>query len=148
MGFDTTELLRDAGYSEGDLVPTHMIGEGSATNFSTTSTSFASSANFYRLQLVYDDQYPTEVTTKYLGVVTVVPGSGESVDFRITNNTDSETVVEINNITSTAIKRIEPTEFEPTTTSSPVRYKAELRTNPGTNSSSMGAINAGIAIQL
>jgi len=133
MGFDTQDLLKAAGVTENTLLPALSEGDGTISNIQTTSTTFTGSSSFVNIPFVPSDLQLGD-TPGVLASFDVAPGNGETVDIRVQNLTDDETITELTGITgSLTSTTLGPEEFNPTTTSSRVVLRAQVRTNPGTN---------------
>jgi len=81
--------------------------------------------------------FPTlpRVVEQVMGTCLIVPGADETVDVRIRNPDDGETVAEETGITSRQVVQLGPAEYTPTTTDAEIRLRHEIRTDPGANSS-------------
>ncbi|MDS0279993.1 hypothetical protein NDI85_19600 [Halomicroarcula sp. S1AR25-4] len=116
--------------------------------FSTTSTTYTSSVNQFEPQPTWDLLGPSNATTSVYWAVYVGVGSGETVDIRLFNADDNETIVERTGITSSGWRAIGPTDYRPQSDSRRIGIRAEIRTDPGSNSSTLTAPQMNIGLEL
>jgi hypothetical protein len=148
MGFDRTDLLQQAGYSEGDVVPVVSLGAEQADGQDTTSTTFTVLGNLTDTHITWDAVIPPDAqgVVRHIGLGN--PGTDETLDTRVSNVTDSEGTATVTGITSTETFDSGWTEYTPTTTSAPIRVMTGARTNPGANSSSILRQTVLVGVQL
>ncbi|QIO25423.1 hypothetical protein [Haloarcula sp. JP-L23] len=127
------------------LAQFHPQGQRS---FSTTSTTYTSSVNQFEPQPTWDLLGPANATTSVYWAVYVGVGSGETVDIRLYNADDSETILDRTGITSSGWRAIGPTNYRPTSDSRRIGIRAEIRTDPGSNSSTLTAPQMNIGLEL
>jgi len=131
---EALETLKDAGFEQGDYLPLYSYNQVAARSVSTTSTTYTYSADFFITAPVWVDFFPSGLTTQVKCSVRAVPGADETVDLRVRNTIDGETVAEKTGLTADNVYTFGPTTYTPTTTGSRVEIFIQWRTSPGTNS--------------
>jgi len=137
MGFDTPDVLRQSGLEDSDTVQLGSYGQNSIFGSNTTSTSFTDQVGLFLQQFFWDEQFGKGTETGLRLRCIVIPGSGETVDIRVRNTTDSETAVAKTGITSGNTFSTTADTYRPTTTASNSRHVLQVKTDPGTNSSNI-----------
>jgi len=130
-------LLAEAGFVEGDFLPLYTFSPNANASVGTTSTTYNSDPTISRADVIWGDLFPSGVESQVLGIATLVPGAGETVDVRIQNHADGETIAEETGFTGTTGVTLGPVSYTPTTTASRIDIYTEWRTSPGTNSSDL-----------
>lgn len=132
---ESGDRLAQAGYSSGDLLVEPTNSNGSTGTLAISSANTWTGDNRFHLDmLVWDDAFPGTSQGAAGLIVGVSRGSGETVDVRLRNATDSDTVFSQTGITSTGDVQVGRSTYTPSTTGSVVRLRAEVRSD-GTNSS-------------
>lgn len=139
-------LLATAGYTQGDDLWLQSTGEGAAINVETSGT-WVGAVNFHQDILQWDALFPDGATTRVYAIVAGNPGSGETLDARLQNLTDSETIVQVTDIGG-GQTLLGPVTYTPTTTASPIQVVLEIQTSPGSNPSQVVNITGGYGVQL
>jgi len=107
MGFDRQDLLRQTGYSEGDLLPVQVLNFSYNTAFSTSSTSFTSPGGATSRPRLDFDQFSVGDSYRVYGTADIkVTDSAETVSIRL----------EVGNETTTPVSRTGDTSFNTVTT--------------------------------
>lgn len=129
-------LLEEAGFEQGDFLPLYSFNPPNNFSTSFTSTTYTGLASLFHVKVIWDDILPPGVTSQVLGEIYVSGiGAGETVDLRIQNTVDGETVGEITGITSSyTVFTIGPVDYTPSTTASKIPLVWQWRESPGTNS--------------
>lgn len=148
MGFDTHDLLRQAGYETGDRVVVQRLSAENATAPSTSSTSFVSIPGLLRGFVQWDEIVPASAQTQVALKARLQPGTDETLTARVRNLPDGETVG--NTVSASAISNENTgfVDYTPTTTGTPIRLEAQHSTSPGTNSSTTVDLSLEIAVIL
>lgn len=131
------ETLRESGYEVGDSFGGFSINPLELRQASTTSTSYQANNSQLDHRVVWDHHFPADTTAAVAFYTYVAPGADETVDVRLYNDVDNETIVEATGITSTGPVSLGPTEYKPTTTGDRIILRAQWRTNPGSASSDL-----------
>jgi len=128
-------LLKDAGFEHGDFLPLYTINPNAAWRVTSTSTTYTQTTDLGWLQCAWNDLIPwPDVNPLIYGLGRVMPGSGETVDVRIRNTTDGETVGSaVTGITADTMVKVGPVDYEPTTKDARIDIYWQYRTDPGTN---------------
>jgi hypothetical protein len=148
MPFDRHDLLRQAGYEEGDVLWIAGSSEGNSPSINTTSTTYTGDVNF-GVQLVEWDTLVGDRQGVGMMYGDVRVGTDETVDIRLQNTVDGETVAEATGFTSDFPRKVAgPTNYTPTTTGAPVPLEAQVRTNPGNNSAVFSVVYTAIGVRL
>jgi len=141
-------LLARAGFEKGDFLPLYSFNPDNNLLVSFTSTTWAASHALSHYAVVWNRLLPEKATTHvYASMPLMSIGAGETVDFRLRNTTDGETIGEITGITSTGIYTVDA-DYEPTTTGSMIRLRWEWKETPGTNSSDIYTPFVGLGVVL
>jgi len=125
-------MIGNVGYKPGDYVPL-TYGSGSNTSDNETSSSTYSTAENAADGIISWDLIEPSNGDAYCwfyGRVDLLNGS--TMDVRIRNVTDGETMCERTGISSTGPFSISPTAYTPTTTG-PIHYQAEIASTDNTN---------------
>jgi hypothetical protein len=112
--------------------------------FSTTSTSYVRDRDFFEWSVQWDTSVNPDVQGGVRYSFIGLAGSGETIDVRLHNTTDAETIVEITD----AGFETDFVEYAPTTTSTIVFIDYEIRTSPGDAESTLRSPEATIGVQL
>ena len=135
MPFDRTDLLRQAGYESGDIVPIATISPNAARAASTTSTSFTEALDLFRWRVQWNLLTPAGLQTVANFTLRVEPGTDETYSARAFNLTDKETVAALTDQTQPNNTATGWTDYTPTRTDSSIAIDFQHKTEPGTNSS-------------
>lgn len=126
-------ILSDAGFEEGDFLPLYSFGPPADWEITSTSTTYDAANTISLCWVIWDDMFPADVDVQIFGQARIDPGADETVDLRIRNGQDGETVAEITGITSTQVVTMGPVSYTPTTTDSRIYFRWNYRTSPGSN---------------
>jgi len=148
MGFDTHDLLRQAGYSEGDYIWAVAHNRDSINSTTTTNTTYTSTAAYYTGRINWAETLGANRQTQVAGSVFTAPGTDETLDVRVRNLDDNETVLERTGITSSGWIELAPTDYTPASTGSDRTFRWQIKTDPGTNSSSITGMNIKYGVKL
>jgi len=148
MGFDTKDLLRQTGYSEGDIVPVIAIQFREGGTRATTSTSFVEAAGAVRAvaapRAYANDQGTLVGRLSFFATV----GTGETYDARVETENDGDVLASVTDVTSGGSKAGSFTEFSLTNPDEVQDLRYVHRTKPGSNSSGAADGLFTIGIQL
>ena len=142
-----TTLNRIIGGDAGEVIPVGSVGVGEQRSVSFTSTSYARFPQQMQNAFYYSDLQVKNGTLVFGYSFFANPGTDETVDTRIQNRQDGETVVEVLG----AVYQWNWsgwTAYEPPTTTAPVPYETQHRTSPGSNSSTITAPTLFVGVRL
>jgi hypothetical protein len=125
------ETLRELGFKKGDYLP---LISGSMHGIRTSSTSNDRYDNAYDMalgSLTWDLISPSSGTTVVWFECRVNILNGTTASIRLRNADDNEVMLEETGISSKGLLTIGPTEYTPTTNSSQIQYRLELRSGDG-----------------
>lgn len=148
MGFDTHDLLRQAGYETGDTTVLERMGADDAAAPSTTSTTFVSIPGLLRGFVQWDELVSSDVQAQVSIKARLQPGTDETLTARVRNLTDGETVGNTLETNSNANLSTGFVDYTPTTTANPIRLEAQHKTVDGVNSSTTVDLSLEIGVQL
>lgn len=134
MGFDTKDILREAGYSEGDFLPIYTAANGGFTRITTSSSSYVSSGNNLRQETDYDNLFPSGAQPAVLLTATINPGSGEEAFIQVTQDDGSDPIPG-SELSTTTLESISTGWVEFSPISGVGAVLCEVKTEPGSNSS-------------
>lgn len=141
-------LLEDAGYSAGDYIPVISMGNLGVYSYSTTSTTYESNVNqaawYYG---TWNQYFPADVTPVVWAQLGHTQGSGETMDVRIQETAQGDTLFEQLDA-GYGLERWGPTTYEPGDRSFRLGFRPQLRTNPGTESSEIYSTFVQVGYQL
>jgi len=80
--------------------------------------------------------------------IRITPGAGETCDFRLWNDTDGETILEITGVTTDSALSSGWVDYDPSDFTGNKLIVAQGRTNPGANSSSFKAITVYFGVKI
>jgi hypothetical protein len=123
-------------------------GPNSQRTFSTTSTTYVDSGDVFFVDTRWDRFAPTGAQTAVFGEFRVSPGSGESVSVRLRNAGDGETIFETTGLSGSDQSRFPLENYTPTTTGGRIFLRYQIKTDPGSNSSSLFQPKAHAGVQL
>jgi len=126
-------ILSDAGFEEGDFLPLYTFNANGDWEVTSTSTTYDAANTISCCWIIWDEMFPEGADVQVFGQGYIQPGADETVDLRIYNGQDGETVDEITGITSTQVVTMGPVSYTPTTTDSGIYIRWNWRTSPGTN---------------
>lgn len=142
MPFDTHDLLRQAGVTEGDFIGQMTSGTQETRVFGFTDTSYTAAFNFHLHIIRWDDYIPEDVQGHINGSIRINQvGTDESIDVRLRNRTDGEVIHETTGITSQQTVRVD-TDYTPTTTTGILNLTWEWRESNGVNTSQVANPNS------
>lgn len=146
MPFDRTDLLDQAGYSSGDVIPLNSWNNLNARDVSVTSTSFVTATNLLQGAYVNPNDTPSGDYVFRLEVFTI-NGSPNGMECQLFNETDGEEIVTVSPPTSpTNSLDVSPwTSYTPTTTPFDMAYRHRSETG---NAVRTVTINARIGVEL
>lgn len=106
-------------------------------NVSFTATTWSSNLDLSWMYVVWDELFPPEVFDRIqvFALMDIDMGGGETVDIRLRNVADGETIAEQTGITTNAAYTLGPVDYVPSTTSSEIEIRLQWREDPGVNSS-------------
>jgi hypothetical protein len=131
MPFDRIDLLRKVGFEAGDYAPLTFASGVSTGNNATTSGSYVLAANNGEGVIRWDTIDPADGSMVVWFPCRAAQLNGTTLDVRVRNITDNETMVERTGIASTGPFEISPTAYTPTTTAAPIRYQTQFRSGDG-----------------
>ena len=133
--------------SAGDYVNLASYTPMESTRFRTTSTSYVATDSF-GWRISWDDHFPANANTAMAPLFSVSPGTDESVDVQLYNQIDNEVVFEQLDIATQGAVNPGPILYTPSTTGTRVRFQVRIRTDPGTNSSTIKEPHCYAGVQL
>jgi len=136
LGKSLLPILSDAGFEEGGFLPLLTLNAHSVRYFDTTSTTWDYDFGFiHHKGIVWNEFMPVdEAVVKF--AVGLDPGADETQDMRVYNVTDGETILEELGVTA-GVNDTYVSTYAPTTKDSSIYIRAETRTDPGANASSI-----------
>jgi hypothetical protein len=137
------DSLKDAGYSDGDIVPAVTFSSITVKQISVTSTSFQSGYNLIRGPIDFSKIGPTDNLYVSLGV-TFEPGSGETITGRVYNFTSNEEIISTSGAGPTQTDWVQYN--APSNGAKNIAY--EHKTEPGSNSSNSQEARLFIGVQI
>lgn len=149
-GLVSTDDLDIAGSdlaASGDYVERRSFAAFSRS-FSTTSTSYTSDVTQFDVQLTWDHVIPANGQGAFNYECQVSPGTDETVDIRLQNTVDVETMGEITGITTAGSLTIGPSNYTPTTRTGVIKLEAQIRNSNGANSSTLRRPQGGVGVQV
>jgi len=129
-------LLARAGFEKGDFLPLYTWNPNATRSTGFTSTTYTTDFDLWNAFVQWNKILPAGVKSHILIQMRVAPGTDESVDVRLYNENDGETVGEVTGITSDRTATISE-DYTPTTKDAWIEFRLLFRTNPGTNSSTI-----------
>jgi hypothetical protein len=141
-------LLRQAGYQTGDYVPL-IYGSGVRTGLdSTNSGSYIDAANGGSGVVNWSTLSPSsgQLYVWFDGQVDAL--NGATMDVRVRNRTDGETMCEVLGLSATGQFEIAPAPYTPTTTSGPILYKAQILSGDGASTVKLSKGSPVIGVQV
>jgi hypothetical protein len=144
-----TDLLSDAGYSEGDVLPifTHTMNDSDAF-YTFTDTSYTTYNRIMSLIFQPSELHPNLEELRYSFSALLDPATGDTTSVRVWNWTDSESVVSTSTDTQDDFVTTGWTEYTPTTTDSPIAFVGQAKTSDGTESDSVTGFSFRVGVQL
>jgi len=132
------ETLKEAGWEKGDFLPLYSFNPPAAWSDGFTSTTWTSYYKLTSWQFVWNDlNFPTDYTPKVMGQIHLATvGADETVDIRLQNIVDGETIFSETGLTSGQMVTGYVT-YEPTTKAARTEFKFEYKESPGVNSSTV-----------
>jgi len=146
MGFDTKELLRDAGYTDGDFVPVRSH-QRSVSESTSTDTFTLYQPGVITPMFKWADEFSTDANTQALLHVTVIP-STDQIDVKLTNATDGEDVFLETGLSSVGDKTLGPVDYQPTTKTATTRFNVRFRNNDNSTTVSIKRVNIVFGVKL
>lgn len=138
--YDGSNWVTAVGESSAEPLAIIPSYEDRSIDFTKTSYDSAGVPNTFQVSLDWDETFGDNVTPMVKYTCFVNPGTDETVDTRLQNDTDDETVAEITGLTGGASPRSSGwVEYTPTTTSSPIDIKGDHKTSPGSDTSFVDA---------
>lgn len=116
--------------------------------FSTTSTTYDEDTSQFDARVSWEKILTSNGNLAVAASFGAVVGTDETVDVRIQDVANGETVVEETGIESTGSYYVGYLSHSPTDLQSTVRLRAQIRTNPGNNSSQLLAPHVFAGVQL
>jgi len=147
MGFDTTDLLRQGEYSDGDILQLGIIG-GYAISASTTSTTFTTRATLFTVLVKLDNIVPPDLQAQAAVVTQIDSDSNETGTLQIYNNAQNIVVAEVAATGSFTRLSSGYSAYSPTDTSQTDIYKARLKTTDSTDGSTFVSPTLHIGVKL
>lgn len=114
----------------------------------TTSTGYDQDTSQMQYRIRWGDIIPDQAQGANSLDARILPGTDETVDVRVLNAADNETMLEQTGISAPENITIGPAPYTPTTTSNQINIVVQLRTNPGVNSSVLREPQLTTGIQL
>lgn len=122
--------------SNGAYISRSSTGVNATKSYTTTNTSWDTvSSDFMRWRIAWNTVIPSAAQSAAYSTITIDPGTGETVDVRLRNFEDGETILSKTGITSKTNAELGPANYTPSTTSSLILLAWEIQTSPGSNSS-------------
>lgn len=134
--------------SSGDFLPLYTFTGWAQRTESFTATTYTSDNALNSVSVEWDDLFSTDVQTAVSAHTRVVVGTDETVDIRVFNVDDGETIGDNTGITATGMYTIGPVNYTPTTTDGKVFIRLEWKESNGVNSSTIDAPFTSFGIQL
>jgi hypothetical protein len=148
MPFDRIDLLQQAGFEAGDYAPlAYSSGVGTGTD-TTTAGGYVVAANNGQGVIRWDTIAPSAGTMVVWFLARVVQLNGTTLDVRVRNTTDNETMVERTGIASTGPVEISPTAYTPTTTADAILFRTQLRSGDGASTVEINSGSPTIGVEL
>lgn len=124
-------------FATDDFVGYPSAGGGSADSITSSSSYSDAATGEVDLNFPFDTFFSGKQGQAVM--VVLVNANGDQIDVRLRNKSDGETVVEKTGITGTGNKyfTIGPSNYTPTTTASPVRYRVQIRNSDNATSVSL-----------
>jgi len=137
MGFDTQDLLRETGLTEGDTIPLTTLECRPDQLTSTSSDTFTLASSMGEYRLLWDNFAADSLSTLVAMSGNVNP-NGDAISIRFRNKADNETAIS-KTITGSGFQNfeIQPTDYVPTTTSDITNFHVETSNNDNTTSVSI-----------
>lgn len=148
MGRALLPILSDAGFEQGDFLPLYSWNALSAKVKSITSTTYTILGALFETRCRWDQLLPSAVQEQVLTQVQIKPGTDETADVRLYNETDGETIHEKTGITSNQVVTLGPTSYTPPTANDTLWIALEGRTNPGANSTDFWESSVTLGVKL
>jgi len=139
--------LAAAGYEKGDYVPL-VYGSGTNTGSgATTSGTYVGAYNNGIGAISWSDIAPSAGTLAVWFYGRVGDLNGTTMDVRVINAKDNETMVERTGLSSSGIFKISPTEYTPPS-SDIIQYRTEIRSGDGSSQVRLydGSITIGVQL--
>jgi hypothetical protein len=148
MGFDRADLLSQAQFSEGDILPVFSQNANASLSVSTTSTSYTDLTQLLNIRYDLNDLFDDDAAVYGRAGGSLIPGTGETQDFRVQNIDAGVTLAEIEGVASltkftTGWQRFDHTQFTGVNT-----IRAQTRTSPGTDSSTVSVPTLFVGVEL
>jgi len=148
MGFDTQDLLKQAKYTEGDVLPLATFTPPSGRRATITSSTFTVSFDLGDFRIPFGLYVPDVDDLKVAAFAQINPGDGEEMDIRYRNTTSNQTVVEVTNITELTRVNTGFVDYNPENPQVADTVRYQHRTNPGTNTSQSNAPALVLGVEL
>jgi len=146
MGFDTQDLLRQAGYGEGDSV--HSIDLNTGVTGSTSSNTYSVYRRIeMKANLNFAQLFVPGSTLEAVLYCSVQP-SGDEIDVRLQNTSANETILEQTGFTTSQNVTIGPTEYTPTSPDQFTLIEPQFRNNDNTTTVDINRMSYYIATKL
>lgn len=147
---DGTVQMEPAGIgSDGDFLALDTQGNISTQTINTSSTTYGGDENSHKHSIVWNNIVPSgEQSAVWSYAETTEIPSTETVDIRLQNVTDNETIFEQTGITSVKEFTFGPKNYTPATMDSVIHLQWQIRTDPGDNWSRVGYVQTTIGIIL
>lgn len=130
----------------GQFDPRFSLSPHSTRSLSDGSGSYNADPGWIYHRVTWDIELPQANSAVYVTWDAANAGSGETLDVRLYNDTDGETIVEKTGADGST--SMGPVTYTPPTTASPIRIQLEVRSSPGTNSSTVFNPNVVFGVQL
>lgn len=131
----TYGTLKEVGFERGDFLPLYTFNPNGSHYANTTSTTYTNLLDLSRIHLIWDEMFPSGVTTQVFGQVRIEPGTDETAYARVRNASDDETIGSPVSATGVSVRTVGPLDYTPPSDSSRIMILWQFRTDPGSNSS-------------
>jgi hypothetical protein len=122
--------------SSGDYIPQYTFGPNANRQLSFTNTGYDNDGDLSRIHVEWDKLFPSDVQSAVFGEIFIsTVGTDETIDVRVFNGVDGETVAEQTGITTTGLISLGPVNYEPLTTTDRIALRWEWRESNGANPS-------------
>jgi len=143
-----SETLGSAGYDEGDYLPVVYTSGSNTGRSSTDSGSYQPALNNGQGIISWDLISPSNGTLAVWFYGDITSLNGTTIDVRVRNLDDGQTMCERTGISELGTFQIQPTDYAPTTDMEVIRYRTQIRSGDGVSNVEIntGSIVIGVEI--